>query len=143
VGEQTPDPAAVDTYTSSLAHNDRAILEGEDAQRGFVKVRAAAPLAFSTAALLHRGASARLHLVHVLHSPPQVHCRKGTDQIVGGTVVAARAGEIVNELTLAMQAGVGLGAVARVIHPYPTTAEGVMQAGLGFIRANWAKLPAR
>ena len=63
-------------------------------------------------------------------------------QHVGGTVVAARAGEIVNEITLAMQAGVGLGVVARVIHPYPTTAEGVMQAGLGYIRANWAKLPA-
>ena len=109
VGEQTPDPAAVDTYVSSLAHNDRAILEGEAEQQGFVKV----------------------------------HCAKGTDRIVGGTVVAARAGEIVNEITLAMQAGVGLGLVARVIHPYPTTAEGVMQAGLGYIRANWAKLPAK
>lgn len=93
---------------SSLAHNDRAILEGEAVQQGFVKV----------------------------------HCAKGTERIVGGTVVAARAGEIVNEITLAMHAGVGLGVVARVIHPYPTTAEGVMQAGLGYIRANWAKLPA-
>ena len=43
-------------------------------------------------------------------------------------------------MTLAMQAGVGLGAVARVIHPYPTVGEGVMQAGLGYIRRHWAKL---
>ena len=36
---------------------------------------------------------------------------------------------------------VGLAELARVIHPYPTVAEGVMQAGLGFIRKSWAKMP--
>lgn len=73
----------------------------------------------------------------------KIHCAKGTDTIVGGCVVGSRAGDIINEVTLAMQAGVGLGVVARVIHPYPTQAEGVMQAALGYIRANWAKLPPR
>jgi len=33
---------------------------------------------------------------------------------------------------------VGLGVIARVIHPYPTTAEGIMQAGLGYIRKHWS-----
>ena len=70
----------------------------------------------------------------------RVHCAKGTDTIVGATVVAPRAGEMINELTLAMHAGVGLGTVARVVHPYPTAGEGVMQAGLGYIRANWKRL---
>ena len=68
-----------------------------------------------------------------------IHCKQGTDTIVGATVVAPGAGNIINEVTLAMQAGVGLGALARVIHPYPTVGEGVMQAALGFIRKHWAK----
>jgi pyruvate/2-oxoglutarate dehydrogenase complex dihydrolipoamide dehydrogenase (E3) component len=46
---------ACDTFTTALAHNDRAILEG--ATEGFVKV----------------------------------HCRKGTDEILGATIVADHA----------------------------------------------------
>jgi len=65
---------------------------------------------------------------------------RGTDRIVGCTIVAGRAGDIVAEVTLAMQAKVGLGAVARVIACYPTQGEGVMQAGLGFIRKHWQKM---
>ncbi|KOO33592.1 pyridine nucleotide-disulfide oxidoreductase dimerization region, partial [Chrysochromulina tobinii] len=60
----------------------------------------------------------------------EIHCKQGTGTIVGATVVAANAGDMISEITLAMQAGVGLDVVARVIHPYPTAAEGVMQAGL-------------
>ena len=70
----------------------------------------------------------------------RVHCAKGSDTIVGATIVAPRACEMINEITLAMHAGVGLGVVARVVHPYPTAGEGVMQAGLGYIRANWKRL---
>ena len=70
----------------------------------------------------------------------EVHCKQGTDVIVGATVVASGAGNIINEVTLAIQANVGLGVIARVIHPYPTTAEGIMQAGLGYIRKHWSKL---
>ena len=69
----------------------------------------------------------------------EIHCKQGTGTIVGATVVAANAGDMISEITLAMQAGVGLDVVARVIHPYPTAAEGVMQAGLGYIRKHWAK----
>ena len=68
-------------------------------------------------------------------------CEAGTDTILGGTIVSAHAGEIINEVTLAVQKEVGLAELARVIHPYPTVAEGVMQAGLGFIRKSWAKMP--
>jgi pyruvate/2-oxoglutarate dehydrogenase complex dihydrolipoamide dehydrogenase (E3) component len=51
--------------------------------------------------------------------------REGTDQIVGATIVAAHAGEIISELTLAIAAGIGLGRIAGVIHPYPTQAEAI------------------
>ncbi len=53
----------------------------------------------------------------------RVHLKKGTDTILGATIVARHAGEMISELTLAMTAGVGLGAIGRTIHPYPTQAE--------------------
>jgi len=53
----------------------------------------------------------------------RVHLRKGTDTILGATIVARHAGEIINEFTLAMTSGLGLGAIATTIHPYPTQAE--------------------
>jgi len=59
----------------------------------------------------------------------KVHVRKGGDRIVGATIVARHAGEMISELTLAMTAGVGLGRLASVIHPYPTQAEAIRQVG--------------
>lgn len=55
----------------------------------------------------------------------RVHLRKGTDRILGATIVAPHAGEMINELTLAMANGLGLAAVGRTIHPYPTQAEAI------------------
>jgi pyruvate/2-oxoglutarate dehydrogenase complex dihydrolipoamide dehydrogenase (E3) component len=59
----------------------------------------------------------------------KVHVRRGSDTIVGATIVARHAGEMINELTLAMTAGIGLGRLASVIHPYPTQAEAIRQTG--------------
>jgi len=59
----------------------------------------------------------------------KIHVKKGTDKIVGGTVVATNAGDIVSEITMAMKTGTGLGAVGSVIHPYPTQAEAVRKLG--------------
>jgi pyruvate/2-oxoglutarate dehydrogenase complex dihydrolipoamide dehydrogenase (E3) component len=55
----------------------------------------------------------------------KVHLRKGTDRIVGATAVAATAGAMISEITLAMTAGIGLAKLARTIHPYPTQGEAV------------------
>ena len=59
----------------------------------------------------------------------EVHVAKGSDRIVGGTVVSRHAGDLIGELTLAMAAGVGLSKLANVIHPYPTHAEALRQVG--------------
>jgi len=59
----------------------------------------------------------------------KVHARRGTDRIVGATIVARRAGDMIGELTLAVTAGIGLGRLASVIHPYPTQAEAIRQVG--------------
>jgi pyruvate/2-oxoglutarate dehydrogenase complex dihydrolipoamide dehydrogenase (E3) component len=59
----------------------------------------------------------------------KVLVKRGTDQILGATIVAAHAGDMISELTLAMTAKVGLGRLASVIHPYPTQAEAIRQIG--------------
>ena len=53
----------------------------------------------------------------------RVHLRKGSDRILGATIVARHAGEMINEFSLAITSGLGLGAIAKTIHPYPTQAE--------------------
>jgi pyruvate/2-oxoglutarate dehydrogenase complex dihydrolipoamide dehydrogenase (E3) component len=59
----------------------------------------------------------------------KIHVKQGGDRILGATVVARHAGDMIGELTLAMTAGVGLGRLANVIHPYPTQAEAIRQTG--------------
>ena len=59
----------------------------------------------------------------------RVHLREGTDRILGATLVAEHAGEMIGEITLAMTAGVGLGKIGATIHPYPTQSRGVPQGG--------------
>ncbi len=58
----------------------------------------------------------------------RVHTRKGSDEILGATIVAAHAGEMISEVTLAIVARLGLGKFLDVIHPYPTQAEGIKRA---------------
>lgn len=55
--------------------------------------------------------------------------RRGTDRMVGATIVSRHAGETIGELTLAITAGLGLGTLSRMIHPYPTQAEVVKGIG--------------
>jgi pyruvate/2-oxoglutarate dehydrogenase complex dihydrolipoamide dehydrogenase (E3) component len=47
----------------------------------------------------------------------------GSDRILGATIVAERAGDLLHEVVLAMKAGVGLKAISGTIHAYPTFAE--------------------
>ncbi len=53
----------------------------------------------------------------------RVHIQKGTDKILGATIVAAHAGEMISEFSVAMKAGGGAKTIAGTIHPYPTQAE--------------------
>lgn len=59
----------------------------------------------------------------------KVHVKKSTDRIVGATIVARDAGDMISEITLAMTRGIGLKAIADTIHPYPTQAEAVRRVG--------------
>ena len=57
-----------------------------------------------------------------------------SDKILGATIVGKNAGNMISEITLAMQSNTGLSSIASVIHPYPTTAEAVRQTGDVFNR---------
>jgi pyruvate/2-oxoglutarate dehydrogenase complex dihydrolipoamide dehydrogenase (E3) component len=64
----------------------------------------------------------------------KIHVKERSDRILGATIVARHAGEMINELTLAMVAGVGLGGLAGVIHVYPTQADAIKQAADAYNR---------
>jgi pyruvate/2-oxoglutarate dehydrogenase complex dihydrolipoamide dehydrogenase (E3) component len=59
----------------------------------------------------------------------EVLVQKGSGRILGATMVHTHAGDMISELTLAMAKGIGLGALASVIHPYPTQAEILRKLG--------------
>jgi len=52
-----------------------------------------------------------------------VHTRRGSGRVVGATIVAGHAGEMVSEISLVMANNLSLGALARTIHCYPTQVE--------------------
>jgi len=62
------------------------------------------------------------------------HVRKGHDEILGATIVARHAGEMISEISVAMASRIGLGKLASVIHPYPTQAEAIRQCGDAYNR---------
>ncbi len=53
----------------------------------------------------------------------RVHLKKGTDTILGATIVAAHAGDLLTYFTLAMTSKNGLASLANAIYPYPTQSE--------------------
>ena len=59
----------------------------------------------------------------------KIHVRRGSDRIVGATIVAPNAGDLISEITLGMVNGVGLKGVAKTIHPYPTMADAIRKVG--------------
>ena len=59
----------------------------------------------------------------------KVHVRQGTDRIVGATIVAAHAGDLISEIAVAMRNGIGLTGIGDTIHPYPTQAEAIRKLG--------------
>jgi pyruvate/2-oxoglutarate dehydrogenase complex dihydrolipoamide dehydrogenase (E3) component len=62
----------------------------------------------------------------------KITVKAGTDQIVGATICGPNAGDMISEVTLCMQYGIGVPQIAGTIHPYPTTQESIRQACLGY-----------
>lgn len=67
----------------------------------------------------------------------KVHLAAGTDRILGATLVAAHAGEMIGELAVAITNRLGLGAIGKTIHAYPTQAEVFRRAADAFRRTSF------
>jgi len=70
----------------------------------------------------------------------KVHVEKGGDRILGATIVASHAGEMINELTLAITHKIGLGRISSVIHPYPTQAQAIQRIADAYNRTRLTPL---
>ena len=64
----------------------------------------------------------------------RVHYDSKTGKILGGTIVARHAGEMLGELTLAMVAKQNVGVLSSTIHSYPTQAEALRKIGDAYMR---------
>ena len=64
----------------------------------------------------------------------KVHVKQGTGTIIGATIVARHAGEMIGLYTTLMTHKLGLGALTRVIQPYPTQAEAVRKTADAYNR---------
>lgn len=53
----------------------------------------------------------------------RVHVERKSGRILGATMVAAHAGEMIAEMALAVTAGLSIQAIGSTVHPYPTQAE--------------------
>ncbi|QDV25189.1 mercuric reductase [Aureliella helgolandensis] len=73
----------------------------------------------------------------------KVHTKRGADKIVGATIVAENAGDMISEISVAMCNGVGLSKIGATIHPYPTQAEAIRKLGDQFITTKLTPLSAK
>ena len=64
----------------------------------------------------------------------KIHVREGSDTILGATIVARHAGEMINSISLAMATGVGLRTLASVVYAYPTQGAAIRQAADAYAR---------
>ncbi len=106
------------TYTSpEIAHV--GIFPGQAAQDGIELSSYTQPLAGVDRAILDSETEGFV----------RVHCAKGSDKILGATIVASHAGDMIGEIVMAMKHRIGLKKIASVIHPYPTRAEAIRKLG--------------
>jgi pyruvate/2-oxoglutarate dehydrogenase complex dihydrolipoamide dehydrogenase (E3) component len=69
----------------------------------------------------------------------KLHVREGTAEFLGATVVASHAGDLINEISLAMSAGLDLHALARVNQPYPTQSQAIKMAARAWLNCDKAR----
>jgi pyruvate/2-oxoglutarate dehydrogenase complex dihydrolipoamide dehydrogenase (E3) component len=63
----------------------------------------------------------------------KIHVREGTDEIIGATIVASRASEMINEISVLMNAKVGLRRVAAMLHTYPSQSDAIRLAAVAYL----------
>jgi pyruvate/2-oxoglutarate dehydrogenase complex dihydrolipoamide dehydrogenase (E3) component len=65
----------------------------------------------------------------------KIHVREGTDQILGATIVASRASEMINEIAVIMSAKVGMRQLAGILHTYPAQSDAIRLAAVAYLKS--------
>lgn len=66
----------------------------------------------------------------------KIHVAEKSDRILGATIVASQASEMINEMAVIMSAGIGMKALATIAHSYPAQSEAIMLAAQAWQRAS-------
>jgi pyruvate/2-oxoglutarate dehydrogenase complex dihydrolipoamide dehydrogenase (E3) component len=70
--------------------------------------------------------------VKIIAGPRRILGGAGGGRVLGATIVAARAGEMIHEPALAMRTGLFTGRLAQAVHAYPTWSLAIQQAAAQF-----------
>jgi len=70
--------------------------------------------------------------IAIVAGPRRLLRNAGGGRILGATIVAPRAGEMISEIVLAMRTGAFTGRLAQTSHAYPTWSSGVQKAAAQF-----------
>ena len=81
--------------------------------------------------------------VKLIAGPRPLTGSLGGGRLLGATIMAARAGEMINEATLAMRAGMLTGRLAQAVHAYPTWSLAIQQAAAQFFGDGYGGRAAR
>jgi pyruvate/2-oxoglutarate dehydrogenase complex dihydrolipoamide dehydrogenase (E3) component len=68
----------------------------------------------------------------------KIYVRQGTDRILGATIVATRASELINEMSVIMNAGIGMRRLATIVHAYPSQSDAIRLAAVAFVKSRGA-----
>jgi pyruvate/2-oxoglutarate dehydrogenase complex dihydrolipoamide dehydrogenase (E3) component len=68
----------------------------------------------------------------------KIYVKQGTDQILGATIVATRASELINEMSVIMSAKIGMRRLATIVHTYPSQSDAIRLAAVAFMSSRGA-----
>ncbi len=63
----------------------------------------------------------------------KIRVQDGTDNILGATIVATHASELINEMSVIMTANIGMRQLATILHTYPTQSDAIRMAALAYM----------
>jgi pyruvate/2-oxoglutarate dehydrogenase complex dihydrolipoamide dehydrogenase (E3) component len=73
----------------------------------------------------------------------KIHTKKGKDKILGATIVAENAGDMISQVTQAMMTGAGFKKLNNVIHPYPTQSDAIKRVAGEYYQKKFSPLLKR
>lgn len=66
----------------------------------------------------------------------KIYVREGTDIILGASIVATRASDLINEVSVIMSAGIGMRELATILHAYPAQSDAIRLAALAYVQCS-------